>query len=174
MCQSWHWCLRQNSTWRQWALIFRCYLVMYSVVTTLYINLTLFYIGNSDKSVGFSTDESQTRYRNQEILLSIDSDALQWSQPNLRYDMEYRGRSTILESILVPRRKRNWPERLIRRIGQWQECSHRRTEVGRSCAFAIHEPWTKLDASGERQIVTGSALYRIYQNQVICHNLPLR
>lgn len=85
------------------------------IVTTLYINLTLFYIGNSDKSVGFPTDESQTRYQSQEILLSIDSDALQWSQPNLRYDMEYRGRSTILESILVPTRRIT---KLTRTIGK--------------------------------------------------------
>lgn len=38
--------------------------------------------------------------------------------------------------------------------------------MGRSCAFAIHEPWTKLDDSGERQIVAGSARYRKYQSHL--------
>jgi hypothetical protein len=56
-----------------------------SVVTTLYIILTLFYVVDSLKSVWFPIDISQTRYQNQEILRSIDSDALRWLQPNLRY-----------------------------------------------------------------------------------------
>jgi hypothetical protein len=50
-----------------------------------------------------------------------------------------------MESILVPRRQHDWPEWLVRRMGQWQGRSHRRT-LGRSYVFAIYEPWMELDA----------------------------